>query len=98
MWRGTTDDGAQTNDGVVPIEHGEAFGGNRDLKRTRYTQHIDVLIVDAMSDQPIDGAFKQALGNKSIEPTDDDAKTQAFTPQLSLDDSRHPPVSHGWVA
>jgi hypothetical protein len=54
--------------------------------------------VDAMSDQPIDGAFKQALGNKSIEPTNDDAKTQAFTPQLSLDLPRHPPVSHGWVA
>jgi hypothetical protein len=51
-----------------------------------------------MSDQPIDGAFKQALGNKSIEPTDDDAKTQTFTPQLSLDHPRHPPVSHGWVA
>jgi hypothetical protein len=98
MGRGTTDDRAQTNDGVVPIACGEAFGGNRDLKRARDSQHVDVFIADAMSHQSIESAFEQALGDKSIEATHDDAKTQAFTPQLSLDHPRHPSVSHCWVA
>jgi hypothetical protein len=33
-----------------------------------------------MPDQPINGALEQALGDKSIEATHDDANTQAFTP------------------
>ena len=47
MWRGTPDDGAQTNDAVVPIELGEAFGGHRDLKRPGDAHDINVLIADA---------------------------------------------------
>jgi hypothetical protein len=65
---------------VVAIERGEALGDDRDLKRARNPQHVDILIADAVSDKPIDGAFEEALGDKPVKATDHDAKMKALAP------------------
>src|SRR5262249_59200069 len=84
------DDRAEADHRVVAPALGEPAGDERDLERARHPGDVDVLLLNAVSDEPIQRALVQLRRDEVVEPRHDDAKAQPAPHQLSLESSAHP--------
>ena len=72
-----TDDGAETDDGVVSPARGQARRGKRQLKRPRHPHRIDVFVANAVLVDRFPGAVKQPRSNGLIKAGNDKRQPDA---------------------
>ena len=73
---GTADDGAQTDDGVIPFAGGCGLGNEWDLKGAGGPDQVDIVIADAMALQGVNGSADELVGNEFIEAAGNNCEAQ----------------------
>ena len=79
----STQQAAETDDGVVFASFGERARGGGNLERAGNANNIDVSILRAGADQSVVCASQQAIGDEFIEACDDDAEAEPRGVELS---------------
>ena len=83
------DDGAETDDTSDPTRFRQTLRRKWHFERTRDSDDFDVVGIDVGAAERFESSFEELVGNRAIEPRDDDTEASALTVWLALPDLGH---------